>query len=184
MERMEMVKLLTNGSPFDLSDGKTYSAFQGLRSEIRNWRTESMIWRNIYNMFTSTGWLVKQSVECGRYDVDFRPFLGLNREAFGVVRNMLDLDTNKLTDEDARAILVALTEYDSTEPYVAFLTGVSKWSATKMEDMINYDYEAAIARLDIETVWETLSWLSQHTYCEDVMTEDEKLYAAEMAFQE
>lgn len=180
MKRLDMIKILSDGSPFDLNNSATNNAFLGMKTEIRRWCTYSTMWQNTYGVLVSSHWLMGEDSE-GRRLVDFKPMFSLDRDAFRKIRETLNFDLDRITDDEARALLVTLASHWATESFIAFLTGVSKW---EIPDIENYNYETAVARLDIETVWETLSWLSQHVYCEDVMTKDEKLYAAEMAFQE
>lgn len=180
MKRLDMIKILSDGSPFDLNDGKTYSAFQGLMAEARGWCAWSIMWQSVHGLIVNSHWMIEEDSD-GRRLVDFKPIFSLNRDAFRKIRETLNIDLDKLTDNEARKLLVTLASCWETENYIALLTGVSKW---EIKDTENYDYDAAVARLDIETVWETLSWLSQHAYCEAVMTKDEKLYSVEMAFQE
>lgn len=178
MERMELINFLTSSSPFDLNNDTHYRALLGVKTEIHDWVVGSSIWHDVYNVLADMHWLNK----CGRKtSVDFRPLFSLSREAMKTLRRVLnDKDLENLTESKARVLLSTLAEFDTTEKYVIFLTGVSRWNAGSADEIDEYNYTLAVSELSEETVRKALKWLSLHAFCEDVMTKDERFYASSL----
>ena len=152
MKRFEMVKLLTEGSPFDLRDEKTYKMLLGAETEIRPWCKDSEIWYEIHDVLKKpkklSVWMVGS--------LDFRPVFSLTKEATRIVWEAFTKNVEDLSKEQLEMLFATLMVNEPMGKYISLMVGPGEV-------------------LEQSELRKVLKWLEEHAFCLERMTEQEKL---------